>query len=150
MVECMGNIPIWCGDDKIPKTPYTVWSLCVLCWCIFIIFLTVRRIMKQSALFKDNPCNIAHNTSLRHLVLQIFIEVFLMEDRKEIYKEKKHNVGKFTLRNNVIIQNWSRCGYGGTLNIRYFTSVHTGQVSRNIHVLDFITKKLPISENGNL
>ena len=69
---------------------------------------------------------------------------------RNLQGEKKRNVGNFTLRDNVIIPNWSQRGYGGTLNISYFTSVHTGQVSRNIHVLDSIRKKWPISDNGKL
>ena len=42
----------------------------------------------------------------------------------------------FTLRNNVIIQNWPRCGYGGTLNIRYLRQCTQGKsVATYMYVL---------------
>ena len=75
---------------------------------------------------------------------------FTWKRDKKFTRRKKRNVGNFTLRDNVIIPNWSQCGYGGTLNISYFTSVHTGQVSRNMHALDSIRKKWPISDNGKM
>ena len=125
----MGNIPIWCGDDKIPKNPYTVSSLCVLCWCIFIWFFNCERDCEIISCLKITHVTLCITQAFASSCWRYFIEVFHMEERSEIYEEKNPNVGDFTLTDNVMIPNWWRCGYGGTLNIRYFTSVHTGQIS---------------------